>query len=705
MEHGPASIETIDGTVLALARNDIVWHEVRDFFPDDAEGPAQAVNIIEFVGHTEAEVREPLQRLLEALRTGGSVRGRRGHTVAEGAAIKKIWGMRKKGVGLLGNLDGEARPIPFIEDTSVPPVNLADYIAELRAALDARGLKYGMFGHADAGVLHVRPAIDMKDPAQEPLIRIVTDEAARLTAKYGGLLWGEHGKGVRSEFAPTFFGPLYPELQRIKAVFDPHHQLNPGKIATPPGEPLLKIDGLPTRGQRDRTIPAPVRRAFEGAVECNGNGVCYNFDADDPMCPSWKATRDRRHSPKGRAGLVREWLALLSASGTDPVEERRRGAGVLAWPVRLRNSIASAFGEKDFSHEVKEAMDECLSCKACGGQCPIKVDIPEMRSSFLELYHGRYLRPIRDYLISYLEFVLPLLARFAFLYNLVAGSQLGRTVSGWLGITGAPKLSSVDFDGELRKRGIATATAAKLAAQPAEERARSVVVVQDAFTRYFEAPLVLDVLDLLAAAGLRPWLAPFRANGKALHIHGFRVAFSRVARRSAALLCDLAATGVPLVGVDPAMTLCYRGEYAHALGKQQAPPVLLLQELLAQRMANDPKRPVKREYRLLGHCTERTNAPESLKQWQEVFERFGVGLKIQATGCCGMAGTYGHLKAHRATSERIYGMSWRPQVTAISPEAPAVATGYSCRTQAKLVDASVIPHPAQALLAELRRAD
>jgi Fe-S oxidoreductase len=704
MAFGASSIETVDGTVLGLAREDIVWHEVREFFPDDEEGPAQAVNLVEFVGDSAEEVEQPLQRLLAALRSEGRVRSRRGHTVARGAGIKKVWAMRKKGVGLLGNLRGEARPIPFIEDTAVPPVHLADYIAELRATLDAKGLAYGMFGHVDAGVLHVRPAIDMKDPAQERLIRSVTDEVARLTGKYHGLLWGEHGKGVRSEFAPAFFGPLYPALQTLKAAFDPHHQLNPGKIATPPGAELLRIDGVPTRGQRDRTIPAPVRTAFEGAVECNGNGLCYNFDAADPMCPSWKATRERRHSPKGRAGLIREWLALLSAAGGDPMREARRAGSWREWPRRLRNGVARALGEADFSHEVKEAMDECLSCKACSGQCPIKVDIPELRSRFLELYHGRYPRPPRDFLISFLEHALPLLARVSFLYNLVAGSRLGRAVSAWLGIVGAPRLSPVAFERGRAQRGVAVATPEALARLAPAERERSVVLVTDAFTRYFEAPLVLDVLDLLTAIGLRPLVAPFHPNGKALHIHGFRAAFRRVAERNAAALLELSRYGVPLVGVDPAMTLAYRAEYAAALGKEQAPPVLLLQELLARRLAAEPARPARSEYRLLGHCTERTNAPESLRQWQLVFERFGLGLRIQSTGCCGMAGTYGHLRARRPTSERIYASSWRPQVTAGDGDAPAVATGYSCRAQARLVDAKALLHPAQALLASLRNA-
>ncbi|WP_186810027.1 FAD-linked oxidase C-terminal domain-containing protein, partial [Bisbaumannia pacifica] len=236
---------------------------------------------------------------------------------------------------------GEKRPIPFVEDTAVPPEHLADFIAEFRAALDARGLAYGMFGHVDAGVLHVRPAIDMKDPEQERLIREVSDEVAELTHQYGGLLWGEHGKGVRSEYAPKFFGELYPSLQRVKAAFDPHNQLNPGKIATPlsippetagtastppdaagkasdilattPAEPvklvdpgLLAIDGVTTRGQLDRQIDERVWQAHDAAVYCNGNGACYNYDPNDAMCPSWKGTRERVHSPKGRASLMRE---------------------------------------------------------------------------------------------------------------------------------------------------------------------------------------------------------------------------------------------------------------------------------------------------------------------------------------------------------------------------------------------------------------
>lgn len=180
------------------------------------------------------------------------------------------------------------------------PENLADFIMDFRAVLDREGLSYGMFGHVDAGVLHVRPALDMKDPEQIKMVRRITDEVVGLVQQYGGLLWGEHGKGVRSEFSPAFFGDLYPELQAIKRAFDPYNQLNPGKIATTNDQqPLLAIDAVPTRGDHDRTIPVASWHYQSDAMYCNGNGSCFNYDPNDAMCPSWKGTRERKHSPKG----------------------------------------------------------------------------------------------------------------------------------------------------------------------------------------------------------------------------------------------------------------------------------------------------------------------------------------------------------------------------------------------------------------------
>lgn len=718
----PTSIETIDDTVLQLAMEDFVWDSVAEFFPATANTAIRGINLIEFNDDDERALAERVRAFTDHLSQDTTVE-RLGYTLAEGRGqIQKVYAMRKRSVGLLGNVQGEKRPIAFVEDTAVPPEHLADFIAEFRAALDARGLAYGMFGHVDAGVLHVRPALDMKDPAQEALIREISDEVAALTQHYGGLLWGEHGKGVRSEYAPKFFGELYPSLQRVKAAFDPYNQLNPGKIASPAesGEliakdsdpDLLTVDGVPMRGQLDRTIDERAWQAYDAAVYCNGNGACYNYDLDDPMCPSWKATRDRRHSPKGRASLIREWLRLQSQAGIDVVEESRQKKAEGGWgfinsfPRRVANTL-SRKQHHDYSHEVYDAMAGCLACKSCAGQCPIKVNVPQFRSQFLEVYHGRYLRPLRDYVIGGTEFMLPTLAKAAPLYNAVIGQRwVEQLMRRTLGMSDSPALSRASVKKQLNAWGVAEATPLSLALLTEQQRANSVIIVQDAFTTHFEAKLVMDVVELLSRLNLRVFVMPYSANGKPLQVQGFLGAFERTAAKQAERLRTLARFEIPLVGIDPAMTLTYRQEYVKALGNEAVPEVLMLQEWLATRintLAPNQLKLTDPGFKLLSHCTEKTNAPGSPKAWQQVFAAFGLELELVATGCCGMSGTYGHETRNAATSKTIYAQSWQPQVEAQESAGTLLATGYSCRSQVKRYSEQVLLHPLQALLIALKR--
>ncbi|MGE6608428.1 D-2-hydroxyglutarate dehydrogenase YdiJ [Halomonas sp. NPDC076908] len=717
----PTSIETVDDTVLQLAMEDFVWDSVAEFFPATGSSPIRGINLIEFNDNDPEQLASRVTAFTDHLSQDTTVE-RLGFTLAEGRGqIQKVYAMRKRSVGLLGNVQGEKRPIAFVEDTAVPPEHLADFISEFRAALDARGLSYGMFGHVDAGVLHVRPAIDMKDPEQEKLIRAVSDEVAALTQKYGGLLWGEHGKGVRSEYAPKFFGELYPSLQRVKAAFDPYNQLNPGKIASPAdanaliakdSDPdLLSVDSVPMRGQFDRTIDERAWQAYDAAVYCNGNGACYNYDFDDPMCPSWKATRDRRHSPKGRASLIREWLRLQSQAGIDVVEESRKKKAEGGWgfiksfPRRVANTLSHK-QHHDYSHEVYDAMAGCLACKSCAGQCPIKVNVPQFRSQFLEVYHGRYLRPLHDYLIGGTEFMLPTLAKAAPLYNALIGQRwVEKLMRSSVGISDSPALSRASVKKQLRAWGVAEATPTALTLLTEQQRASSVIIVQDAFTTHFEATLVMDVVELLSRLNLRVFVMPFSANGKPLQVQGFLGAFERTAAKQAERLRNLAQFAIPMVGIDPAMTLTYRQEYVKALGNEAVPEVLMLQEWLATRIntlvpsqleLTDPG------FKLLSHCTEKTNAPGSPKAWQQVFAAFGLELELMASGCCGMSGTYGHENRNVATSKTIYAQSWQPQVEAQENAGKLLATGYSCRSQVKRYSEQVLPHPLQALLICLR---
>ncbi|EPE7164719.1 D-2-hydroxyglutarate dehydrogenase YdiJ [Cronobacter sakazakii] len=703
------SVETVDSRVLNLAREDIVWHSVRELITDVPDKTMLGLNIVEFAGDDEALIDQRVEALCARLdefmaqEQGGII----GWQVCRDlAGVERIYAMRKKAVGLLGNAKGLAKPIPFAEDTCVPPEHLADYIAEFRALLDGHGLSYGMFGHVDAGVLHVRPALDMCDPQQEVLMKRISDEVVALTARYGGLLWGEHGKGFRAEYSPAFFGEtLYDELRRIKAAFDPDNRLNPGKICAPYGldAPMMKVDAV-KRGTFDRQIPLAVRTSWRGAMECNGNGLCFNFDVKSPMCPSMKITSNRIHSPKGRATLVREWLRLLSDRGVDPLALEKalpqKRASLRSLIERTRNSWHAERGEYDFSHEVKEAMSGCLACKACSTQCPIKIDVPEFRSRFLQLYHTRYLRPVRDHLIATVESYAPLMARAPKTFNFFMSQPWVRSLSKrHIGMVDLPLLSTPTLQQQLVGHRSAGMTLEELERLTEAEKARTVLVVQDPFTSYYEAQVVADFVRLCEKLGFQPVVLPFSPNGKAQHIKGFLQRFARTARKTADFLNRVAALGMPMVGVDPALVLCYRDEYKQTLGETRGEfHVQLVHEWLTTALADRPTSPVGGEpWYLFGHCTEVTALPGTAGQWAAIFAKFGAKLEGVNVGCCGMAGTYGHEVKNHANSLGIYELSWHQAMQRL-PRTRCLATGYSCRSQVKRIEGSGVRHPLQALL-------
>lgn len=708
------SVETVDSRVLGLARADIIWHSVSDLIQDVPGKGLQGLNIVEFADTDEVEHKAKVAELcrrIDALLAKGEA-GIIGYQVCDHLpSIETIYTMRKKSVGLLGNAEGRKKPVAFVEDTAVPPESLADFIMEFRALLDAHGLDYGMFGHVDAGVLHVRPALDLCDPEQEVLLRRISDQVVALTAKYGGLMWGEHGKGFRSEYSPAFFGALWEELQRVKGVFDPANRINPGKICIPygSGAELVSVDG-PKRGKFDRQIPLAVRTSYNRAMDCNGNGLCFTFETDSPMCPSVKISRDRRHSPKGRAGLMREWLRQLAEQGFDPLAEEvaLQSGGVRFKRIidKFRNTAARARGEYDFSHEVMEAMAGCLACKACTSQCPIKVDVPDFRARFIQLYHSRYLRAPKDYFVGTVETYTPWLAKAPKLVNFFLEKEWAQKVAQKsIGMVDVPLLSVPTLADELHDHRARYFDLPGLERMSLEQRQKVVLIVQDPFTSYYDAPVVRDLVKLAGKLGFQPYLLPFKPNGKPQHIKGFLRAFARTAANSAQFLNKMAALGIPMVGVDPAMVLCYRDEYAKALGPARGQfQVMLPQEWLLSLSADvlpAPKETASAEpWYLFAHCTEKTAKPSTHADWSTLFGRFGASLQPVSVGCCGMAGTYGHDVKQVDNSKGIYGLSWAEPLARL-PQERCLATGYSCRSQVKRMEGVPLKHPLQALLALL----
>jgi FAD/FMN-containing dehydrogenase/Fe-S oxidoreductase len=688
----PAAIETIDEKILDLAKQDEIYPRVREFIAD-----AKVINLVEFTGDNLDQLQKKISQLINIIESNKhQPQQATGYYWAQnGEEIANLWALRKKGVGLLGNKQGERKPIPFIEDTAVPPSLLFSYIREFKALLTEYHLDYAMYGHVDVGCLHVRPALDMKVPQDETLIRELSDRVVALVRKYGGVMWAEHGKGFRSEYTPIFFGEeLYEDLRRIKAAFDPDNRLNPGKIVTPYGssEKVARLEA-PLRGHFDRQVPAAMRSEYEVAFNCNGNGACFNFHPDNVMCPSYKGMSDRIHSPKGRASLLREWLRQLAITKTDNWEIPA------SFPIRAWNTLTTAWGY-DYSREVYAGMHGCLSCKACATQCPIHVDIPSLKAKFLELYYTRYLRPWRDYFIGNIESLAHWQSSVPRLVNAFTQNPVTRwSLKQFLGMVDPPAFSSLTLQQGLIARKAPAFDLNSLSTLTQTEKANSVILLQDAFTSFYESQLVLDTYDFLCQLGYTVYVPPFFPSGKPLQVLGFLRPFQITVQKNANYLAQIGKLRIPIIGIEPSIVLTYRDEYVKLLDSVSLPSIQLLQEFLVTQSQRIPQISTSASYYLLGHCTEKTIALDSQQQWKKVFQAVGIPLTLVSTGCCGMAGIYGHEAEHYKLSRGIYQMSWGQHLPSKPEERKYfLATGYSCRSQVKRFAGWIPLHPVQALL-------
>ena len=708
----PTAIEVLDDKILRMDRQDAIWQDVQSAFDKyELDKDIKGLNFIEVTADSKNDLKQKCQQLEFIINETDHDYGVITHLVETNPkTIAGLWALRKRAVGLLGALEGERRPLPFVEDAAVPPENLPAFIREFRDVLDAYHLDYGMYGHADVGCLHVRPALDMRQQSDQKLLRAITDKVAQLTIKYEGLLWGEHGRGYRGEYSSLFFGEqLYPLLREIKAVFDPNNLFNPGKLAVPVNSHLMNaatnlakvtaIDEVSFRGSFDGQIPQADTEAFESALRCNGNGVCFSWDVTDAMCPSYKATKDKRFSPKGRAAMLREWLRLSSVESTESL-------------TNITPTLTH------LEQELYESLNACLSCKSCTHSCPIKVDIPELKSLFLQRYFERsdctnHKRKSRDLLFARFE-QLTVVGRSApRLINGLLHNPLSKSVlQNVFGLVELPRLSP-SLKKSLQQRN---AEFIDLDSLP-NATERTLILIPDTFTASYESKLVLAAYELLTKLDYRVLIAPVVDNGKALHVKGFRVQFKQVAKQHVSMLERLGKSGLPLISLEVVTRLMHQKEYAEILKKQPSYHVWsieswLINELKEQqetkkrvnrvkKLSNNGRnnvfKPYKQHYKpifkLLPHCMEQTLEKQSYVDWQLLFETFNSELKTEIAGCCGMSGLFGHEKENQSLAEKIYQQSWNQQTKGSTR---LLATGFSCRCQLRN-HGQLVKHPIEAL--------
>ncbi|MEK7853394.1 MAG: FAD-linked oxidase C-terminal domain-containing protein, partial [candidate division NC10 bacterium] len=386
---GPSAVELVDKTILDLTKGSLEYSRRMTF----VEGDPAALLLVEFYGLSSEELRGKIEALEARLRRtglGGAI-----VRATEAEAQQNIWRVRKAGLGLLLGMKGDKKPIAFVEDTAVPPERLAEYVRRFDAIVREHGTTAAYYAHASVGCLHIRPILDLKQEPEVERMRSIAEQVCDLVLEFGGAMSAEHGDGLaRSCWNEKMFGPtLYQAFQEVKAAFDPHGIMNPGKIVNaPPMTENLRY-GPRYRARQVKTYFSFAREGgFDRAVElCNGAGVCKK-KLEGTMCPSYMVTREEEHSTRGRANALR-----AAISGHLPADALT-------------------------SHRMYEVLDLCLECKGCKAECPSNVDMAKLKYEFLAHYHARHGTPLRARLFGNLERLNRLGCAFAPLSNWVANN-------------------------------------------------------------------------------------------------------------------------------------------------------------------------------------------------------------------------------------------------------------------------------------------
>ena len=647
---GPSAVELVDDNVLRLAAEKPDFRRAMSTF---VRGTPGALLLVEFAS---AEPDPDLPHRLRALDERLAELGFPNSVVFADTpqAQADVWSVRKAGLNIVMSMAGPRKPISFIEDCAVPLEHLAEYatrVDEIFARHDTEGTWYA---HASVGCLHVRPALNLKDPEDVARVRRIAEETHEVVRALGGTHSGEHGDGIlRSEFLETMLGDrMTAAYAEVKRTFDPLGMMNPGKIVDPPRMDDRSLFRYPEE-YRERELPVVLDWSAEGgllgAVErCNNNGACRKY-RPEVMCPSFRVTHDERHSTRGRANALR--LALTDQLGPEAID----------------------------SPELADAMSLCISCKGCRRECPTGVDMARMK---LEWQHGRNRRrgiPVRDRLLASLPRAAPAASRAARLTNLLASGPW-RALLGIARERPLPKWSVRPWrDEELGDPG----------AEP------EVGLFVDTFSRWFEPENARAAARLLGAGGWSTAIvsAPRGQRplccGRTFLSAGMLDAARLEARRLLDALIPLARSGARLVGLEPSCIYTLRDEVPALLPGPDADRVaeqaMLLEEFLDQEWEGGRPLPLREggeatQLLVHGHCHQKafggTTATLSM-----LGRLPGAATRMIESGCCGMAGSFGYHAEHYDLSMAMGELSLLPTVRSADSATRIVADGTSCRAQ------------------------
>jgi len=662
--------ELIDHYILECTKNNIEQQKNRFF----VKGDPGAILVVEFSRQTKEEVEQAAHDCEQALRAEGL-----GYhfPLLMGADTKKIWTLRKAGLGLLGNLPGDEKAVAVIEDTSVDVIDLPAYIRDFNEILRKYNLYSVHYAHAGSGEIHLRPIINLKTTEGNYLFRKIAEEIATLVKKYQGSLSGEHGDGrLRGEFIPQMVGAKnYALLKEVKRAWDPSNIFNPGKIVdTPPMNTMLRYEP----GQQTPAFKSIFRfynqDILQHAEQCNGSGDCRKTHlGGGTMCPSYMATRNEKDTTRARANILREFL-----THSDKVNR--------------------------FSHhEIYDVMDLCLSCKGCKSECPSNVDVAKLKAEFLQHYYDEHGVPFRSKLIANFSKTAKLGAIWPGAYNfLVSNAVSGRIIKKLSGFAAKRSMPHL-YKTTLRQWAMRNERKGGH-----NESDRKVYLFCDEFTNYNDTEIGITTIRLLQRLGYEVLIPEHAESGRAWLSKGLVRKAQKIANENIAKLSPLVNESIPLVGIEPSAVLTLRDEYVDLASdelvlaaRSLASHTYTIDEFLAGEIekghitsASFTKE--KKSLKLHGHCQQKAlSSVAPTVKLLSLPENYSVD--VIPSGCCGMAGSFGYEREHYNLSMQIGEMVLFPAVRNAGTADLIAAPGTSCRHQIKDGTGVIAKHPVEIL--------
>ena len=699
LQHHPTAIELMDGDILELSKGNAEQEKNRFF----VEGDPAALLITELRAETREELDAKADALEKDLLESGLVYL---NTRVYGADVAKVWALRKAGLGILGGMKGDAKPMGVIEDTAVAPKFMPAYMKDFQEMTKRLGANVVYYGHISTGELHLRPILNLKTREGQKLFRDLATETAMLVKKHRGSISGEHGDGrLRGEFIKMLYGEeTYRLMREVKQCWDPDGMFNLHKIVdTLPMDSMLRFD-IDQQYDIEKEIGSDNtyfnwKAAFDectapGATgaknqmnalmcsieQCNGAGDCRKSNIiGGTLCPAYKVSGDELKTTRARANVLREILT--------------RGGDISL---------------------VKEELDSCLACKGCRSECPSNLDMTRLRAEILQHYYDKHGTSLRSFMVARMAQIEQLGFMVRPLYNAFASWSLSSAI--------IKKIISFSA-----KRQIPTLSRYSMRQLVKKEQSqyrivrpkKKVYLFADEFTNLQEAELGLTFAKLLMRLGYKVEIPQHVESGRAAISKGCLKLAKKFAEKNVNLLAGIVSESHPLIGIEPSCILSFRDEYPDLVtpenrdkAKELAKNCLLydeflLKEIEAGNISEKDFENAAMEIWLHGHCHQKAlvGVDKTAKALRELLS--GSKVNVIPSGCCGMAGSFGYEKEHYETSLAIGEMVLFPAVRkaiASSGIIPAIvaAPGTSCRQQ--ILDGTGVKavHPIEILYNNLR---